>query len=163
MFTIPYHTIPHHTTMCHVSRITCQMSHFTCHLSRITSQVSHITHFFFFFSFRKWWSSWWRVCYHWGLPHLVLRLVIIKNLLIPQIYLFQLVVVRFWSLKKANSWEFNFREIGLDFKCQRWQTSAAAESAPCAHFHKLDIAIKNFFSNLDVGIFPWVLWSLFQG
>ena len=28
------------------------------------------------------------------------RLFLIKNLLIPKIYLFQLVVVRFWSLKK---------------------------------------------------------------
>ena len=27
---------------------------------------------------------------------------LIKNSLIPKIYLFQLVVVRFWSLKKAN-------------------------------------------------------------
>ena len=39
--------------------------------------------------------------------------------------------------------------IGLVFKCQKRQTSAAAESAPCAHFQKLDVGINQFFSNLD--------------
>ena len=102
MFTIPYHTIPHHTTMCHVSRITSQMSHLTCHLSCITSQVLHVTHFLFFFLLESGGVSWWSVCYKWGLPRLVFRLFLIKNSLIPKIYLFQLVVVRFWSLKKAN-------------------------------------------------------------
>ena len=52
----PGHTIPYHT-MCHVSSITCQMSHFTCRLSCFTFQVSHVTCFFLFFSFRKWWSQ----------------------------------------------------------------------------------------------------------
>ena len=89
--------------MCHVSRITHQMSHFTCHLSYITSQVSHVTHFFFlFFLLESGGVSFWRVCYQRGLPRLVFRLFLIKNTLKHKMYLFQVVVVRFWSLKQAN-------------------------------------------------------------
>ena len=101
MVTIPYPTILHHTTMSHVSHITCQISHFTCHLSCITFQVSHVTHFFLLFFLLES-GSWWRVCYQWGLPRIVFRPFLIKNSVIPKIYLFQPVVVRFWSLKKAN-------------------------------------------------------------
>ena len=75
----------------------------------------------------------------------------------------RLVVVCFGSLRKANWWEINFRVIGLIFKCQKWQTSAAAESAPCAHFQKLDVGIKKKILNLGLGIFPPVLRSLFHG
>ena len=31
-------------------------SHVMCHVSRVTCQVSHVTSFFFFFFFTKWWS-----------------------------------------------------------------------------------------------------------
>ena len=111
----PYHTKPYHTippcVMCPVSHVRCHISLVTCHVSHLRCHMSHI--FSSSFSFRKWWSSWWRVCYQWGLPHIVFRIFLIKNMLIPKIYLFQLVVVRFWSLKKANWWELNFREIGI--------------------------------------------------
>ena len=147
--------------MCPVSHVRCHISLVTCHVSHLRCHMSHI--FSSFFLLESGGVSWWRVCYQWGLPRLVFRLFLIKNSLIPKIYLFQLVVVRFWSLKKANWWEFNFREIGLDFKCQKWQTSAAAESAPCAHFQKLDVGINKFFYNLGLGIFLCLLRSLFQG
>ena len=133
-----------------MSGVTCQVSHVRCHMSLVMCPLSH------FFSR-------WSVCYQQGLLRLVFRLFGNKNVLIPNIYLSRLVVVRFWSLKKANWWEFNFREIGLDFKCQKWQTSAAAESAPCAHFQKLDVGINKFFSNLDLGTLSWFSWSLFHG
>ena len=37
-----------------------------------------------------------------------------KIVLIPLNWLSRLVGVRFWSLKKANSSEFNHRDIGID-------------------------------------------------
>ena len=68
----------------------------------------------FFFSFlENGGVGWLRVCYPRGLPSLVLKLFLIKNALIPNIYLSRLVVVRFWQLKKANLWESNFRNIGI--------------------------------------------------
>ena len=55
---------------------------------------------------------------------------------------------------KMSHFTCHFREIGLEFKCQKWQTSAAVESAPCAHFQKLDVGIKKFFSNFfSLGFF----------
>ena len=142
--------------MCTVSQVRCHISPVTCHVSHLRCHMSHM--FSSFFLLESGGVSWWRVCYQWGLPRLVFRLFLIKNSLIPKTYLFQLVVVRFWSLKKANWWEFNFREIGLDCKCQKWQICARAHAAHCAHFQKLDVGINKFFSNLDLGIFS-LFWS----
>ena len=56
--------------ICHASRVTCDMSPVTCHMS-------HVKSFFFLlllllsFLLTKWEASRWRVCYQWGLPHLV--------------------------------------------------------------------------------------------
>ena len=150
MVTIPYHTIPP-CVVCPISHVRCHISLVTCHVSHLRCHMSHV--FFFFFSFRKWWSSWWRVCYQWGPPHPVFRFFLIKNLLILKSYLFQHVDVRFWSLKEANWWEFNFREIGIRKKCHKLQITARAAAAPCAHFQKLDVAINNFFFQLMLGYF----------
>ena len=100
-----HHTIP--CVMCPVSHVRCHMSLVTCHLSLVTCHVSHVrchmSQFLSsFFLLESGGVSWWRVYCQWGLPRLVFRLFLIKNSLIPKIYLFQLVVVRFWSLKKAN-------------------------------------------------------------
>ena len=46
------------------------------------------------------------------------------------------------SWQSTNWWKMNFTVIGLVFKCKKWQTSAAVESAP---FQKLDIGINKFF------------------
>ena len=152
IFTIPY-----------VSSVTFQVSHVRCHMSGVTCHLSCVMcHVSQFLVFSKWLSWLVEALLSTGPTPSSFRLFLIKNLLIPKIYLFQLVVVRFWSLKKANRWEFNFREIGLDFKCQKWQTSAAAESAPCAHFQKLDVGINKKNSTLGLGIFPLVLWLLFM-
>ena len=147
-----------------MSHVTCHVSRVTCHVSRVTCQVSHVTFFFFFLLLlQSGGVCWWRVCYRWSLPRLVFRLFINKNALIPKIYLSRLVVVRFWSLIKANLQEFNFREIGIGKKHKQCQIAAAAESAPCAHFQKLDVGIDKKNSNLDLCVFTWVLWSLFHG
>ena len=94
MFTTPYHA----------SFFPCHMPGFTCHLSRVTCQV----HMFNFLSFllQSGGVSLWMVYYPWGLPHLVFRLYLIKNVRIPKMYLSWLVVVRFWSSKKASLWHF---------------------------------------------------------
>ena len=54
-------------TMCHMLRVTCQVSGVTCHVSQ----------FYLFFGGREQsgGTSWWRVCYQPGLP----RLVLIRN------------------------------------------------------------------------------------
>ena len=65
------------------------MSHVRCHMSL---KMCPLSHFF----------SRWSVCYQQGLLRLVFRLFGNKNVLIPNIYLSRFVVVRFWSLKKAN-------------------------------------------------------------
>ena len=39
----------HPSTMCHMSGVTCQVSHVICHVSGVTYQVSHDTFFFFCF------------------------------------------------------------------------------------------------------------------
>ena len=144
--------------MCPVSHVRCHISLVTCHVSHLRCHMSHI--FSSSFLLESGGVSWWRVCYQWGLPRLVFRLFLIKNSLIPKIYLFQLVVVRFWSLKKANWWEINFRVIGLVFKCQKWQICARAHAAPCAHFQKLDVRKNQFFSYLDLDVFTWLTWLL---
>ena len=46
--------------------------------------------------------------------------------------------------------------------CQKWQTSAAAKSAPCAHFQNLDAGTNQFFTNLDLGIFSLFSRALFM-
>ena len=145
MLTIPYVYVP-----CYMSSVTCQVSYVRCHMSLVMCPLSH------FF-------SWWSVCYQQGLLCPVFRHFGNKNVLIPNIYLSRLVGVLYWSLKIENWWEFNFREIVIDCKCQKWQICACAHAAHCARFQKLDVGINNFFSNLDLGIFLPVLWSLFQG
>ena len=53
-----------------------------------------------FFLLERGGVSWWRVCYQWGFPRLVFKLFLVKYTLIPKLYLFQFVVVQFWSLLK---------------------------------------------------------------
>ena len=59
---------------CHISCVTCLVSHVTCHMSRFTCRVSHVfcLLFFSFFLKQSGGASWWRVCYQWGLPRVVL-------------------------------------------------------------------------------------------
>ena len=85
VFIIPY-----------VSSVTCQVSHVTYHVSYVTHNVLH----FLFCFLQSCWVGWLRLCYQKGLPRLVFRLFLIINALIPNIYLSQLAVVRFGSLKK---------------------------------------------------------------
>ena len=94
MFTTPYHVscVP-----CHMSGVTCYLSLIRCHMSGVTCH-----NLFPFFLLQSGGVCLCRVCYRWGLPCLVFRLFFIKNALIPKIYLSWLVVVRFWSLEKAN-------------------------------------------------------------
>ena len=59
-------------------------------------------------------------------------------------------MVRFGSLKNK----------GLE--CQTWQICARTDAAPCAHFQKLDVGINKFFSNLDFGIFSFLVQRFFM-
>ena len=120
---------------CHISGVTCQVSHVNCHVSCVMWHVSYVIYFFL----QSGWVGWLRLCYQ---PRLVFRFVLIKHTLIPNIYSSRLEVVCFGSSKKANWWEINIRVIGLVFKYQKWQTSAAAKSAPGPHFQKLDIGFN---------------------
>ena len=132
--------------MSYVFRVTCQVSHVRCHMSLVMCPLSH------FF-------SWWSVCYQQGLLRLVFRLFGNKNVLIPNIYLSRLVVVRSGSLKKANWWEFNFRDIGIGLECQTLQIYTRAHAAPCAHFQKLDIGITQLrFVSFHLGSLVAFLW-----
>ena len=47
----------------------------------------------------------------------------------------------------------NFRNIGINQKCHKLPTLAAAKWAPGAYFQKLDIGIYEKISNLDLGTF----------
>ena len=72
-------------------------------------------------------------------------------------------MVNFRSLKKANSWELNFRDIEIGEKCKKLPTSAAAELALGAYFQKLDVGINKNNSNLDLGTFISFGSALFHG
>ena len=50
---------------CHVAPVTCRVSPVTFHLSHVTCHMSH------FFPVQNGETSWWRVYYQRGLPHLV--------------------------------------------------------------------------------------------
>ena len=57
----------------------CPISHVRCHISLVTRHVSHLrchmSHIFSsYFLLESGGVSVWRVCYQWGLPHLVFRL-----------------------------------------------------------------------------------------
>ena len=90
--------------MCHVSRVTFQVSYVTCDVSRVTCDMSHVMWLnlfssFFFYKFLG--GSWWKICYQRGLPLLVFWVFLIK----PALILFfkklsWLIVVCFGSLKK---------------------------------------------------------------
>ena len=109
---LPRHSIHHDTSSAFsnnvplypdVSSVTCQVSDIGCHMSGVTCQLScvmrHVTCVICnIFSFTKWL----RLCYQQGLPPLVFDYFLIKNALISNIYLSQLVVVRFGTIKKAN-------------------------------------------------------------
>ena len=59
----------------------------------------------------------------------------------------------FLVIKKANSSEFNDRDIGLGLKCQKLPITTGADAAPDAHYKKLDVGIHFFSSNLGLGTF----------
>ena len=149
--------------ICHMSGVTCHLSCVMCHVSCVMCHVSCVMcHMLYIYFFTKW-LSWLVSVINRAYPVWFLDFFLIKNALIPNIYLSRLVVVRFGSLKKANWWEFNFRDIGIGLECQTWQICARAHAALCAHFQKLDVGINHFFSNLDLCVFTWVTWSLFHG
>ena len=77
MLTIPYHTIPP-CVMFPVSQVRCHISLITCHVSHLSCHMSHIFSSFFLLEIGG--VSWWRVCYQWGLPRLIFRLFLIKNM-----------------------------------------------------------------------------------
>ena len=52
----------------------------------------------------------------------------------------------------------SFRLIGPDFKCHKWQISAHADAALCAHFQKIDVGINKNGITL-----AWVFSSGFFG
>ena len=94
---------------CHMSGDTYQVSHVRCHMSCVMCHVScvmcHVScvicNIYIFFCTK--WLSWLvEALLSTGPPRLVFRFFLNKNALIPDIYLSQLVVVRFGSLKKAN-------------------------------------------------------------
>ena len=59
--------------MCHMSCVTCHVSHVSCHMSRVTCHVSGVTcNYYYLFFLQSGEASRWRICYQWGLPHLVL-------------------------------------------------------------------------------------------
>ena len=60
-----------------MSHVTFHVSHVTCHVSYVTCHLSHVTfHFIFLFLSQSGGASQWRLCYHWGLPRLVLTEVV---------------------------------------------------------------------------------------
>ena len=56
-------------------------------------------------------------------------------LLLKTLYLSQLVVIRFWSLKNQINENFNRLEV---------PKIAIAKAAPCGHLLKLDVGTYNF-------------------
>ena len=117
-----HHTIP--CVMCPVSHVRCHWFLVMCHMSGVTCHNKKI-------KFLSGGFIWWRVFYWWGLPCLVSRLFLNKNMVLPKIYLSRLIVV---LVSKKNWWEFNFRDIWRGKKYQKWQTLALSTPAPCAYF-----------------------------
>ena len=74
----------------------------------------------------------------------------IKNMLIPNIYLPQLLVVRFLSLKKIDE-NLILETQELANHTKNGKTSMLADATPWAHFQKLDVEKYNFFSYLGLG------------
>ena len=64
---------------------------------------------------------------------------ILKKVFTPSIYLSWLVVVH----KKANWWEFNFRYIGIGYKCHKQQISTCAEVCSLCFFGRSFLALFN--------------------
>ena len=158
MFTIPYVssvTCQVSYIRCYMSGVTCQVSHVNCHVSHVMCHVScvmyYVSHTIYIYSFYKM-----AELVVWG--SVINRAYLSKFFFLLKCYDAQYLLILacsclFWVIKKANWWEIDFRVIGLVFKCHKWQTSAAAESAPCEHFQKLDFGINIFFSNLGLNIF----------
>ena len=68
----------------HMSRVMCHMYKVTCHMSNITYNVFNFTdHYFFLFVLQLDGAGWWRVCYQWGLPHLVWSFLLCNNWTTP--------------------------------------------------------------------------------
>ena len=58
---------------CQVSGVRCQVSGVRCHMSNVRYHMSGVTcHFFVCFFGQIGGARWWRVCYQWGLPRLVI-------------------------------------------------------------------------------------------
>ena len=93
---------------CHMSGVTYQVMHVGCHISLFMCHVPcvmcYVSYVIYIFFLQSGWVGWLRLCYQQGLPRLVLNVFLIKNPLIPNIYLSRLVVFRFWSFKKENIW-----------------------------------------------------------
>ena len=71
--------------MCYMSRVMCTVSCVPCYVYRVTCHIwkiyilTNLLFSIFFGQIGE--ASWWRVCYHWGLPRLVSLLAkLFKNL-----------------------------------------------------------------------------------
>ena len=143
--------------MCHVSCVMCHVSCVMCHVSCVMCYVSHVI---YIFCLQRGWVGVLRLCYQQGLPCLVLRCFSYQKRFDTKYLLILACIGLFWVIKKASWWEFTFWDIGIGLECQTWQICACVHAAPCAHFQKLDVGINQFFSNLDLYVFTWVLWVL---
>ena len=102
----------------YVSYVMCHVSCVTCHVSRV---MCHMSHIFFFSSLigQRGAANWWRVCYQWGLPHLVLfryqRLQF--ELLAHNLYLPQLLVVMMSPYSMSASQAGVIGQLSLHVAC----------------------------------------------
>ena len=81
-----------------------------CHMSDVTRQLSHVMCHVFF---TKWWSLFVAGLLSMGSIQSSVYNLIFFNVLTPNTYLSRHVVIRIWSLKKANWLEFNLRDFGI--------------------------------------------------
>ena len=137
--------------MCNVSRVTYQVSHVRCHMSGVTCNFSCVLCYNFSVggvSINKAYSG------------LVFWLFVNKKRVDTQYLLISACSGPILVNKKSQL--MRIENDGIGYNCQKCQIFACAETAPCAHFQKLDIGIKKIsYFNLD--IFSWVTWLLLHG
>ena len=80
LYTLTSTTALQYSSYVSPSTVTYSLSCVTCPVSRVTYHISHVTFFIFvflYFSFSYFFGQsgeaiWWRVCYHWDQPRLVI-------------------------------------------------------------------------------------------
>ena len=100
--------------------VACHMTGVTCHMSLVACHVSHVTcHKFFSFYGQSGEVYQWRVCYQWGLPHLVSI-----QMLVPQAYSannypiiepLQIFLLDLFDILKSGDWQMCGKALGVSW------------------------------------------------